>query len=82
MDSMRCGSSGLHAELSYVVLLPDEAVLLPDEALGPRHACLPSLIVSIRFPRKLLWMELCLELISSYCIVGFEVYVNSLVEMC
>ena len=75
MDSMRCGSSGLHAELSYVVLLP-------DEALGPRHACLPSLIVSIRFPRKLLWMELCLELISSYCIVGFEVYVNSLVEMC
>ncbi len=75
MDSMRCGSSGLHAELSH-------AVMFMGEASNSRHACLLSLFVSIRFPCKLLSMELCLELISIHCIVDFEVYVNSLVEMC
>ena len=75
MDSMRFGSSGLHAELSCVVLFL-------GEALSSRHACLLSLFVPIRFPCKLVRMELCLEMISSYCIVGFEVYVNSPVEMC
>jgi hypothetical protein len=47
MDSMRCGSSGMHAELSHTVLFI-------GEASNSRHACLLSLFVAIRFPCKLL----------------------------